>query len=169
MRVNSIHTSTEGFLGLQVYLRRHLLETNPVTISVARQGIMSINVLNHNDAVKTKVVICASLVLFAVLSSAEAGPRAGVYVHGGGARRPSVRAICPPVRVFPPVVCRAWPVYYYPATYSWAPSPVASFTSFSNISPAFDDGEPGIYGIPTPVIPAPPIIKSPGSTFRWPH
>jgi hypothetical protein len=59
---------------------------------------MSINVLNHKHAVKTKVVICASLVLVVVLSLAEAGPRAGV--RSG---------------VFPPVICRTWPVFYYPA------------------------------------------------------
>ena len=45
---------------------------------------MSISVLNHNDAVKTKVVICASLVLVAVLSLAEAGPRVGVCVRARG-------------------------------------------------------------------------------------
>jgi hypothetical protein len=113
---------------------------------------MSINVLNHKHAVKTKVVICASLVLVVVLSLAEAGPRAGAQV-----------------RVFPPVICRTWPVFYYPAYSSWATSPVVSSTSFGNVSPAFDYGEPGIYRVPAPVIPAPPIIDSPGSTFSWRH
>ena len=130
---------------------------------------MSISVLNHNDAVKTKVVICASLVLVAVLSLAEAGPRIGVCVRARGAWCPPVRAICPQVRVSSPVICRTWPVYYYPAYYSWTPSPVVSSTSFSNVSPAFDYGEAGTYRVPAPVIPAPPIINSPGSTFRWRH
>ena len=130
---------------------------------------MSIHVLNHKDAVKTKVVICASLVLVAVLSLAEAGPRAGVRVRAGGAWCPSVRVICPQVRVSPPVICRTWPVFYYPAYYSWATSPVVSSTSFNNVSPAFDYGEPGAYRVPAPVIPAPPIINSPESTFSWRH
>jgi len=130
---------------------------------------MSISVWNHSDAVKTKVVICASLVLVAVLSLAEAGPRVGVCVRAGGALCPSVRAICPQVFVSRPVICRTWPVYYYPAYYSWAPSPVVSSLSFSNVSPAFDYGEPGIYRVSAPVIPAPPIINSPGSVFSWRH
>jgi hypothetical protein len=130
---------------------------------------MSISVLNHNDAVKTKVVICASLVLVAVLSLAEAGPRVGVCARARGAWYPPVRAICPQVRVSSPVIYRTWPVYYYPAYYSWAPSAVVSSTSFNNVSPAFDYGEPGIYRVPAPVIAAPQIINSPGSTFRWRH
>ena len=125
---------------------------------------MSISVWNHNDAVKTKVVICASLVLVAVLSLAEAGPRVGVRARAGGAWCHSVRAICPQVPVSP-VICHAWPVYYYPAYDSWAPSLVVSSTSFGSVSPAFDYGEPGIYRVPAPVIPAPPIINSPESTF----
>ena len=61
------------------------IPANPATISVARRVIMSINVFNHSDAVKAKVVILAGFVLAAVLSSVEAGPRVGVHVRAGGA------------------------------------------------------------------------------------
>ncbi len=129
---------------------------------------MSINVWNHSDAVKTKVVICASLGLVAMLSLAEAGYRGAVYARVGGAWCPSVRTICPSVRVFPRVICRTGPMYYYPSYYGWAPYPVVSSTSFGNLSPAFY-GEASTSRVPAPVILAPPIIDSPGSTFSWQH
>ena len=125
--------------------------------------------INYGDAVKTKVVTWASLGLLAVLSLAEAGPRAGVFVRAGGAWCPPVRAICPRVPISPPVVCRSWPVYYYPSYSAWASSPVISSASFSNVSPAFSDGETGIYRVSAPVISGPTVIDSPETTFRWRH
>ena len=130
---------------------------------------MGINTVNYGDVVKAKVVIWAIMGLLALLSVAEAGPRAGVFVRGGGAWCPPARAICPRIPVCPPVVFRAWPVYYYPSYSVWASSPVTSSTSFSNVSPAFSDGETGIYRVSAPVISAPPVIDSPGATFRWRH
>jgi hypothetical protein len=130
---------------------------------------MGINVENYGDAVKTKVVIWASLSLLAALSLAEAGARAGVFVRAGGAWCPPVRAICPRVPVCPPVVFRTWPMYYHPSYSVWASSPVISSTSFSNLSPAFSDGETGIYRVSAPVVSAPPVIDSLGTTFRWRH
>ena len=115
--------------------------------------IMSIDVANHNDAVKTKVVICASLMLADALSSAEAGPCArGRPVVGVCF---PVRPLCQSVAVFSPAVCRTWPVYSYPASYVWSSSTVLSPTSFSNVSPVSDDGDSGIYRIPAPVLPPP--------------
>ncbi len=144
------------------------IPANPATISVARRVIMSINVFNHSDAVKTKVVILAGFVLAAVLSSVEAGPRIGVHVRAGGAWCPAKPA-CPPVQKWcGPIIYRPWPVSYYPASYYfWGQSPAVSSTSFANISPAYESGELGIYRVPAPVFPAPAIVESPGSTFRW--
>ena len=144
------------------------IPANPATISVARRVIMSINVFNHSDAVKAKVVIHAGFVLAAVLSSVEAGPRVGVHVRAGGAWCPAKPA-CPPVQKWcGPIIYRPWPVSYYPASYYfWGQSPAVSSTSFSNISPAYESGELGIYRVPAPVFPAPAIVETPGSTFRW--
>jgi hypothetical protein len=144
------------------------IPANPATISVARRVIMSINVFNHSDAVKTKVVILAGFVLAAVLSSVEAGPRVGAHVRAGGAWCPAKPA-CPPVQKWcGPIIYRPWPVSYYPPSYCfWGQSPAVSSTSFANISPAYESGELGIYRVPAPVFPAPAIVESPGSTFRW--
>jgi hypothetical protein len=128
--------------------------------------------MNHNDTVKTKVVIWASFVLAAVLSSVEARPRVGVYVRAGGDTWcPPVKPVCAPVQKWcGPIIYRAWPVSYYPASYYvWGESPAASSTSFGNLSPAYDSGELGIYRVPAPVFPATAIVDSPGSTFRWRH
>ena len=145
------------------------IPANPATISVARRVIMSINVFNHSDAVKTKVVILAGFVLAAVLSSVEAGPRVGVHVRAGGAWCPPAKAVCLPVQKWcGPIIYRAWPVSYYPASYYfWGQSPAVSPTSFGNLSPAFESDELGVYRVPAPVFPAPAIVESPGTTFRW--
>ncbi|HEY5705979.1 MAG TPA: hypothetical protein VIS96_10430 [Terrimicrobiaceae bacterium] len=116
-----------------------------------------------------KEAICASLVLGGMLSLAEAGPRAGACVRSDRAWCPPVKAICPPTPRCPPVICRTWPVYYFPAYGGWAPSPIVSSTSFSNVSYGFDYGESGIYRVPAPVIAAPPLTNSPGVTFSWRH
>ena len=144
------------------------IPANPATISVARRVIMSINVFNHSDAVKAKVVILAGFVLAAVLSSVEAGPRVGVHVRAGGAWCPAKPA-CPPVQKWcGPIIYRPWPASYYPASYYfWGQSAAVSSTSFGNLSPAFESDELGIYRVPAPVFPAPAIVESPGSTFRW--
>ena len=122
---------------------------------------------NYGDAVKTKVVIWASLGLLAVLSLAEAGPRAGVFVRAGGAWCPPVRAVCPRFPVCPQVVCRSWPVYYYPSYYGCASSPVVSSTSFSNVSPGFFRWRNGHLPCSSADhFSRRPIIDSPGTTFR---
>lgn len=142
----------ERFLPAICRRESHPGERNPATISVARRKVLSISVGNHNDPVKTKVVICASLMLADALSSAEAGPSArGRF--GGSVCFPA-RPVCRSVAVFSPAVCRAWPVYFYPASYGWSSFPIVSSTSFSNVSPVLDHGDSGIYRVPAPGVPA---------------
>jgi hypothetical protein len=126
---------------------------------------MSVNVKTRHDALKMKAAICACLVLGAVLTGAEAG---SLFVRAGGGRCPPARAFCPPTHIYSPVICGGWQPYSYPFS-AWSPSPVVASTTFSNVSLPFDYGESGVYRVPAPVIPPPPIINSPGPPFTWRH
>jgi hypothetical protein len=128
---------------------------------------MSVNVAEHRDAVKTKVVVCAILAFAALLSLAQAGPQIGIAARASGGWCAPAHSVCPLLRAHPKVITCAWPTYYYPVYYGYAPSPIVASTSFSNVSPVFDDGRTGIYRVPAPVLSAPPITIPAGSPFGW--
>ena len=119
--------------------------------------MMSIDVENHNEAVITKVVICAGLALVAAMSAVNAGSRASV----------SVRSWCPPVRpvcpVSPQIVYGPWFPCNCPALCNWFALPAG----FRNISTGFVYGEPSVYRVPEPVILEQPVVQYPGTAFRW--
>jgi len=128
---------------------------------------MSVNVPQHCDGVRTKVVICASLAVAAVLGFAQAGPQVGLYARAGGGWCAPHRTVCPTLRAYPKFVHCAWPTYYYPSYYGYAPASIIASTSFSNVSPVFDNGQIGIYRVPAPVITAPQITIPANTTFGW--
>jgi hypothetical protein len=102
-----------------------------------------------------------------VFSMAQAGPQIGLYARSAGGWCAPAHSVCPPLRAYPKVITCAWPTYDYPVAYGYALSPIVVSTSFSNVSPVFDDGRTGIYRVPAPVISAPPITIPPDSTFGW--
>jgi hypothetical protein len=142
------------------------IPAEPATISVAGRDFMSVNVQGSCNAVKTKVVCCATLALGAVLSAVQAGPQMGVFARANAVWCAPVRSFCPPLCASPVAISCAWPTFYYPGCYGYAPSAVVASTSLSNVSPVFDDGTMGIYRVPAPVISAPVTIPA-GSTFGW--
>jgi hypothetical protein len=127
---------------------------------------MSVNVWQHCDAVKTKVVICVASAFVIVLSLAQAGPQVGVYARAGSGWCAPAHTVCPPLKAYPKVVSCAWPIYYYPSYYGYASAPIVASTSFSNVSPVFDNGQTQIYRVPAPIISPPPIVPA-GTTFGW--
>ncbi len=124
---------------------------------------------SHNHAVKMKVAICACVILGAVLSVADAGSRVRVYTHAGRGWCPPLRPFCFPVHARVPVLYTVAPFYSYSRYYEWSQAPLVSSTTFSNVSPAFDSDETGVYRVPAPIIPPSPIINSPGPRFTWRH
>jgi hypothetical protein len=128
---------------------------------------MSVNVRQHCGAVKTKIVISAALVLAAVLELAQAGPQIGFSARTGASWCAPASTVCPPFKPYPKFVTCAWPTYYYPRYYGYVSSPVDASTSFSNVSPVFDNGQTGIYRVPAPIISPPPVITPAGPTFGW--
>jgi hypothetical protein len=128
---------------------------------------MSVNVRQHCDAVKTKIVISAILALAAILEVAPAGPEIGISARAGAGWCAPPSTVCPPIKSYPKFIHCAWPTYYYPWYYGYVSSPIVASTSFSNISPVFDDGQTGIYRVPAPVISPPPVIVPGSPTFGW--
>ena len=127
---------------------------------------MSVNVRQYCGGVKTKIVISAALALAVVFELAQAGPQLFSARTGAGWCAPAT-TVCPPFKPYPKFVTCAWPTYYYPWYYGDVSSPVAASTSFSNVSPVFDDGQTGIYRVPAPIISPPPVITPAGPTFGW--
>lgn len=115
--------------------------------------------------VKAKVVICAAAGLSLVLGSAQAGPPVRVSARGGG-WCPPARAFCPPFGNSPKVVIFAAPTYYFPSYWGYTSAPFVT-TSFSNVSPAFDNDQTGIYRVPAPIISPPPGVVPADTTFGW--
>ena len=116
---------------------------------------------------KTKIVISAALALAVVLWLAQAGPQLAFLrerVLAGVLRR--AQFVRPLSRIRSSFTC-AWPTYYYPWYYGYVSSPVDASTSFSNVSPVFDNGQTGIYRVPAPIISPPPVIAPAGPTFGW--
>jgi hypothetical protein len=126
---------------------------------------MSVNVRQHCDVVRTKVVICAALSLAVAVGLAQAGPQVGLHARASGGWCAPARTVCPPFKAYPKVVIFASPTYYYPSYCGYAPSPIVASTSFSNVSPVFDNGQTGIYRVPAPIISPPPIVVPAGTPF----
>ena len=127
---------------------------------------MSVNVRQYCGGVKTKIVISAALALAVVFELAQAGPQ--LFSSRSGARWGAPEnTVCPPFKPYPKFVTCAWPTYYYPWYYGDVSSPVDASTSFSNVSPVFDNGQTGIYRVPAPIISPPPVITPAGPTFGW--
>ncbi len=127
---------------------------------------MSVNVRQHRGAVKTKIVLSAALALLLVLV-AQAGPQIGISARAGARWCAPASTVCPPFKPSPKFVTCAWPTYYYPSYYGYVSSTVDASTSFSNVSPVFDDGQTGVYRVPAPIISPPPVITPTGPTFGW--
>ncbi len=128
---------------------------------------MSVNVGQYCDAVKTKIVISAALALAGVLNLAQAGPQIGIYARSAGGWCAPARTVCPPFKAYPKVVHCAWPSYYFPSYYGYVSAPIVASTSFSNVSPVFDNGQTGIYRVPSPIISPPPVIVPAEAAFGW--
>jgi hypothetical protein len=136
-------------------------------MGVARRELMSVNVRQHCDAVKTKIVVSAALALAAVFGLAQAGPQLGISARAGAGWCAPASAICPPIKPYPKFIHCAWPTSYYPWYYGYVSSPVDASTSFSNVSPVFDNGQMGIYRVPAPIISPSPVTAPAGPTFGW--
>ena len=65
---------------------------------------MSVNVRQHCDAVKTKIVISAALVLAAVLGLAQAGPQLDFCAGGRRMVRSGERSLSAPIKPYPKFV-----------------------------------------------------------------
>lgn len=123
---------------------------------------------------KTKLAALLAVGIFILgVSSTMAGGKGGVFVNVGGGYCPPVRPICPaPIYSAPSYRCYPTSCFYpQPAFYSWGPSVVVYSAGpsygFSNVSPILNyAGGAPVYTSP-PVVPAPPIVVSPVSTFRW--
>jgi hypothetical protein len=102
-----------------------------------------------------------------MLGVTQAGPQIGIHTRAGGGWCAPARTVCPPLRACPKVITFAFPTYYYPAYYGYAATPTVVSTSFSNVSPVFDNGETGIYRVPVPIISPPPLVVPEGTTFGW--
>jgi len=124
---------------------------------------------------KTKLGALLAVGIFVLgAGSSVAGPRGGVFVNVGGGYCPPVRPICvAPIYSGPSYRCYPTSCYYpQPAFYSWGPSVVVYSTGpsygFSNVSPILNyAGGTPVYTTSPPVVPAPPIVVGPASTFRW--
>ena len=55
----------------------------------------------------------------------------------------------------------------YPWYYGYVSSPLDVSTSFSNVSPVFDNGQMGIYRVSAPIISPSPVTAPAGPTFGW--
>lgn len=125
---------------------------------------------------KTKLAVLFAVGIFVSgLTSGWAGPKVGVFINTGGYCAP-VRPVCPaPIYSSPTYRCFPTSCYYpQPAFYSWGPSVVvyssAPSYGFSTVSPILNyAGGTPVYRTAPPVVPAPPLIVSPASTFSWHH
>ena len=128
---------------------------------------MSVNVRQHCDAVKTKIVISAALALAVFLELAQAGPQISLSARAGAGWCAPASTVFPPIKHYPKFITCAWPTYYYPGYYGYVSAPIDASTSFSNVSPVFDNGQTGIYRVPAPIISPPPVIAPTGPAFGW--
>jgi hypothetical protein len=143
------------------------IPANPATISVARRQLMSVNVRQLCGAVRTKIVICAAVGVIIALGLAQAGPQVGVGTRANAGWCAPAHTVCPPFRTSPRVVIFAAPTSFYPFSCGYVSAPIAASTSFSNVSPVFDDGQTGIYRVPAPVMTSSPVVVPPGAAFGW--
>jgi hypothetical protein len=143
------------------------IPAEPARIRVARGELMSVNVRQHCGAVKTKIVISAALALAVLFELAQAGPQIGISARAGAGWCAPASTVCPPFKPSPKFVTCAWPTYYYPWSYGYVSSPISASTSFSNVSPVFENGQTGIYRVPTPIISPSPVITPAGPAFGW--
>jgi len=120
---------------------------------------------------KIKPLILGLLLLTASASVSLAGPRVSIAINTGGGVGycPPVRPYCPPVAYCPPRWYGTPSLSYYP----WGSSVYATSTSngsFTTVSPVMNYANSApVYQVPAPVLPAQPIVVSPGSPFRWKH
>jgi hypothetical protein len=128
---------------------------------------MSVNVGQHCDAVKTKIVISAALAVAVVLELVQAGPQISLSARAGAGWCAPASTVCPPIKNYPKFITCAWPTYYYPWYYGYVSAPIDASTSFSNVSPVFDNGQTGIYRVPAPIISPPSVIAPAGPAFGW--
>jgi hypothetical protein len=128
---------------------------------------MSVNVRQHWGAVKTKIVVSAALALAAVIELAQAGPQIGISARADARWCAPASTVYPPFKPSPKFITCAWPTYYHPWYYGYVSSPVDASTTFSNVSPVFDNGQTGVYRVPVPIISPSSVITPAEPTFGW--